>query len=714
MGEQLKTGIFTGDDPAADSATNAKLDPQIRTLLETGNQAGVEDLFLNKIETSPRDLAFFVPVIRHFVRNKNTGTVETLMPFLFDAISTAGDADLERSFLKAVLSVWPDSRPARDLALTMITACYSTSPSLRKLLDHFNVRDAADPVAALKKCESWLRYDVGQGVYMAKKGTGRVSELNVQLNAIRVAFTGSPALVSFKPDEAERLLVPLRPGHIMLDILDRIDEVRALARTDGGDLLRRLFSSMERELTLAEIKELLAAVIPAQQWSAWWTQAKQDRRLTVSAGNVCTWNDSADDADSALLKEFSGSAPRVKLEMAKKYARRSAALAKNMVDGLTEYAALHAAGDPSLALETWLTIERLDNAGNDIAGAIAALMRQYDPLPLVSGIQDRILRKRAIGLVKDNRPEWPAVYGALFKTESDVSALSLMYEALFGNGEQERLSALIAETLAGPAKAPDFFVWLTRSMMERPELEQYRTWGLIQTIMQLIAKDTMKQHNASLRKLFDDGGLVDAVARKLDAGDAELFLAVLMRDSSLEEYRRDRIIKELRAFLSPAGKNQDQLFYVTARSLAQRQEEFITITTVDIPQNTEEIVKARAHGDLRENFEYHAARARQEMLSSRAKTLHDELQFARPIDFAKVDASTVCIGTTVTLKPVGHGENIVLTVFGPWDSDPEQNVFSYLTRVIEGLLGKKPGDTVSYHGNQYLIDTIAVWEEKTV
>jgi transcription elongation factor GreA-like protein len=65
----------------------------------------------------------------------------------------------------------------------------------------------------------------------------------------------------------------------MLDILDRIGEVRALARTDGGELLRRLFSSMERELSLAEIKEILAAVVPASQWSAWWAQAKQDRRL---------------------------------------------------------------------------------------------------------------------------------------------------------------------------------------------------------------------------------------------------------------------------------------------------------------------------------------------------------------------------------------------------------------------------------------------------
>jgi transcription elongation factor GreA len=711
MGDQIKTGPFFGDDAVAQDAAGAKLDPQVRTLLETGNQAGIEDLFLSKVESSPHELVFFVPIIRHFVRNKNTVVLETLMPFLLDAIASTGDTALERSFIATVLSVWPDFRPARDLALSRITSLYGRSPTFNKLLDHFNVRNAADPVDAFRKCESWLRYDVGQGVYMAKKGIGRVSELNVPLNAIRVAFKGSTALVSFKPDEAQRLLTPLEPGHIMLDILDRSDEVKALAQKESGELLRRLFLSMGRELMLTEIKELLAAVVPAQQWSAWWTQAKQDRRLTVSTNNVCTWSDSAEDADSALLKEFSAAGIRAKLDMAKKYSRRSAALAKNMVENLTVCAVRHAADDPPLALETWLTIERLDNATETAGAAIVEFMRNRDLAPLVSGIQDRILRKRAIALIKDLRPDWPEAYGVLLKTESDASTLSLMYDALLANGEKDRLSTLISETLANPAKAPDLFVWLTRSLMERPELEQYRTWGLIQTIMQLITKDALKQYHASLRKLFDDGGLVDAVARKLSAADAEVFLAMLLRDSALEEYRRERIIKELRAFLSPPEKSQDQLFYVTARALKARQEEFLKITTIDIPQNTEEIVKARAHGDLRENFEYHAARARQEMLSSRAKTLHDELQFARPIELQKADISTVCIGTTVTLKPVNPGETMALTILGPWDSDPEQNVFSYQTRAVEGMLGKRPGDAVRFHDAEYQIDTIAVWEE---
>jgi transcription elongation GreA/GreB family factor len=707
----MNTGLFTSDDLIADSAVNAKLDPQVRALLDAGNQTGVEELFLSRIDAGPLDPHFFIPIIRHFVRNKNFETADTLLQFLLDAATASGNTELERSFLRALLAVWPDSRFVRDIVFTRLASLYADAPSLQKLMDHFKVREAVDPVAACKKIESWLRFDVGQGVYMAKKGTGRVREINVSLNAIRVVFSSSSDPVSFKPDEAERLLLRLSPGHLLLDILDRIDEVKNLAASDGKELLRRLFTSMDRPLSLTEVKDLLAGVVPPQQWSAWWSQVKQDRRLTVNSANRCSWNDSADDADSAIIKEFETAAPRVQLDMAKQYGKRSPLLVKAMVPNLLATAQKSADGDPSLALEIYLSIERLN--GNDAAslsGMSVALLTRNDPALLVSGIQDRMLRKRALTLIKDNRGDWAVVFERLLKSESDASALTYLYDALSAGGFRQHLDGLIVETLSNPIAAPDFFVWLLRSMMEREELERYRSWSLVQTLMTVLTRDTIKQHNAALRKLFDENGLVDSVARKQDSGTAAQFLTLLERDSALEEYRRERIIKELRAFLSPAVKNEDKLFYVTPQSLSQRLEEFRKITTIDIPQNTEEIIKARAHGDLRENFEYHAARARQELLSSRAKTLHDELQFARPIDFSKIDTTTVCIGTNVSLKPLENDVPVQISILGPWDSNPERNIFSYQARIAEGLLGKKKGDSVLFHDHRYSIDAIAVWD----
>jgi transcription elongation factor GreA len=707
----LTTGIFGQNDPVAETAANAKLDPQVRLLFESNKSADVEELFLTRTDSTPGDLSFFIPVLRHYVRNKNTGTAEMLLEFLMEA--TAKETAPERwlSLIRAVLTVWPESKQARKLAIDNIASSYARCQNLQKLLDHFKVRETPDPLAAFRKLESWLRFDIGQGVYLATKGVGRVSEVNPSLNAIRVVFAGSPIPVSFKPDEAERLLEPLFNGHLLLDVLDRPDEIRALAAADSGELLRRLFTSMKRELSVSEVKDLLSSIVSVERWSAWWAQAKKDRRCTVSKSNICTWNDSADDADAVLVKEFAAATPREKLEMAKNFAKRSPSLASTMVASLAETARELTSTDPSFSLEVYLSFDKLPGgAGIDIDKPLATLLKEAGSPALLSRIEDRTIRKKAIALAKDLRRDWHTFYFTLIRSETDSSTITFLYEALTSGDHAGSLEDLIIETVSSPVKAPDFFIWLCKSMTERPELERFRTWSLVPTILSLLAKDTIKHHNASLRKMFDQGGLVDTIARKLDKEATTQFLTLLDRDSSLEDYRKDRLRKELHALFSPAHKDENKLFYVTAGSLAQRQAEFMKITTIDIPHNTEEIVKARAHGDLRENFEYHAARTRQELLSSRAKTLHDELQFARPIDPSKVDPATICIGTTSVLVPEAGGEKAVITILGPWDSDPENDIFSYLARVAEGLLGKKAGDVVSFNEKPCLVDSIMVWQ----
>ncbi|MBN1131224.1 MAG: hypothetical protein JXA71_19695, partial [Chitinispirillaceae bacterium] len=268
MADFPSSGIFITNDPAADAAAGARLDSSVRALLDSGNLTGVEDLFLARLETSPGDLLFFVPIIRHFVRNRHADIAETLLAFLLDSVGNKGFAESARSLIRAVLSIWPESRQAREFAIGMVETAYGRCPNLRTLMEQFGVRESSDPVGSYKRLESWLRFDVGQGVFMAAHGVGRVAEINPSFNAIRVAFMGAPSLVSFKPDEAMRLLEPLGPGHLLLDIPDRAEEIRSLAATDSGELLCRLFTSMQRELSVAEIKKLLSAVVPAPRWSA--------------------------------------------------------------------------------------------------------------------------------------------------------------------------------------------------------------------------------------------------------------------------------------------------------------------------------------------------------------------------------------------------------------------------------------------------------------
>jgi transcription elongation GreA/GreB family factor len=510
--------------------------------------------------------------------------------------------------------------------------------------------------------------------------------------------------MSFRPDEAVRLLEPLEPGHFLLDKLERLHDLRKLT---SGDLLIRLFTSIKRHCSLSEIKELLSGIVPAAEWNAWWTAAKKDRRLTVSMDNVCSWNDSADDADAVIMRQFDAADPRSRMALLKIHANRSPQQAAQMIAGLVTDAHASAEPDPGLSLELFLSAGT--NQSDTNGGALRALLCRSNIEEIVRGIEDRYLRKKAIVLIREVNDAWPGIYCHLLKTEGDMQTLTLLYDAL-SDAANCRLGDLVRETLSLPALAPDFFIWLCRELFSRPELVQFADWQFIQLVVRLLSDTAMKKQNGALRKLFDTDSTVHVLARKLDPGQARQFIALLERDSQLEEYRRVAMLKDLYAWYPATQVIEDRTFFVTPRILQARQEEFLKITAVDIPENTEEIMKARAHGDLKENFEYHAARARQEMLSSRAKTLHDQLQLARPIDPAKIDTAAITIGTKAVLSPVNQGSEAVVSILGPWDSDPDSSVLSYLAPMAAGLLGKHVGDTICYHEQEFVVKSISKWE----
>jgi transcription elongation GreA/GreB family factor len=269
---------------------------------------------------------------------------------------------------------------------------------------------------------------------------------------------------------------------------------------------------------------------------------------------------------------------------------------------------------------------------------------------------------------------------------------------------------LLTETLTRPSRAPRFYVWLCREMPKRPELQGRADWRFLRRLLEACSDPAFKGQHSTLRELFDGGGLVDRIVEALEPEQAAQLRLLLQRDVGLEEHRR----KELQDFLElrfpELREKEDKAIYVSAAALERKREELEQLVRVDIPRNTEEIRRAAAHGDLRENFEYHAARQRQEMLSSRAKTLHDELQRARALDPQSVDTSVVRVGTRVLLQALHDGEQpLHLTILGPWDSDPAQGVVSYLAPAVGALLGKSVGEAVRFGEQEFRIARIDAW-----
>ncbi len=103
---------------------------------------------------------------------------------------------------------------------------------------------------------------------------------------------------------------------------------------------------------------------------------------------------------------------------------------------------------------------------------------------------------------------------------------------------------------------------------------------------------------------------------------------------------------------------------------------------------------ARAHGDLSENAEYHAAKERQSMIEGRIMELKDKLGRAEVIDCTKVSTDRAVFGTVVTLMDLDTEEEITYQLLGPEEADVKKGSISVLSPLGQSILGREPGDEI--------------------
>jgi transcription elongation factor GreA len=112
---------------------------------------------------------------------------------------------------------------------------------------------------------------------------------------------------------------------------------------------------------------------------------------------------------------------------------------------------------------------------------------------------------------------------------------------------------------------------------------------------------------------------------------------------------------------------------------------------VDLPR---EISKARAHGDLSENAEYHAAKERQGIVNMRLGQVRARLRELSMVDMARIPHDRVGLGSTVTVMDLTKDEEITYSLVTSEDADVAQGRISTTSPIGRGLIGKRVGDTV--------------------
>ena len=135
---------------------------------------------------------------------------------------------------------------------------------------------------------------------------------------------------------------------------------------------------------------------------------------------------------------------------------------------------------------------------------------------------------------------------------------------------------------------------------------------------------------------------------------------------------------------------------ITASGAEKLRAELVQLKTVERPRIIQAIAEARAHGDLKENAEYHAAREQQSFAEGRIKEIEGKLSNAHIVDVTTLEASgKVVFGCTVELIDEDTGETIVYQIVGEDEADIKIGKISFSSPIARALIAKMEGDVVS-------------------
>ncbi len=709
---------------AASLPSPAELPADVVQLIEQKSFDALEDVWTGRMGEEPENLAFFFAVASAVKKKGGLAMALSWLRFLADYEAERGDGDRQLAVLLEIARMSPADAEIRKELEAALRARFASHPASAAVFAHFPLGNPADAGEAAGKIARWLRFSPGEIYFMPGRGPGRIVELNPTLDVIRVEFADARLPLSLV--NAETNLSPLPPEHFLRRKIEEPEATRALVEQQPAEAVRRLLESFGRSMTLAEVKENLAGLVDEPRWGTFWAAARKHPQL-VSSGTgksaMVSWSSSAGEAEASVHRSFEEAPPLQKIEIARKSARRSKELARFFGETLAAEARKAAAEErPALAWELSQAAARL-LPGQPEAFPAAQLLAAGDLPSVIAQIHDHVAREKALESARAGRADWADLFADRLFKEDDARVLTALFAGLAEF--PERSEELSRRILRSPRQAPRAFLWLCERLRAEgrpapggsggpqgppPTLIQHFPSQLFFSMLDALRQEEFSSYRARLKELFDPGNLAVSIVQSSGSEEeARDYLAALERAGGLEEHRR-ALVKEALLMKFPAlrGPAREYL-YSTAEAIEARRRELAHLKQVELPANAEAMRVARDHGDLTENFEYHAAKQRHEYLSARIAALSDELSRSRALEPSRIETSEVRVGTRVTLREPETGAARPATILGPWDSRPEEAIYSYQSEFAQSLLGKQLGDRVQVGESEMEIISIEPW-----
>ena len=564
------------------------------------------------------------------------------------------------------------------------------------------------------------------GVYCRHKswGVGKVVSWDLLGGRIHLNFEGKPNH-GMKLEFAAKSLTPIDRHHILAERLENLEGLQQLAQDDPVTLMEQVVSSHGNSMMLDQVEAVLkGTVVPDENYRTWWENAKkklrQNRLFVVpSKRNLPLELRPSDlNIEDGLLEDFH-KARELKAKVAAVEAiikdleqiESPAEKLRPVVEAMNEAARKSQRLQTAAAIELIASRERLQAAVPELQEGLEEPAIKDIVIENESNLHDIIGQLPAAG----QRRVYEAFEGAFLKRWPDVLLGLLNVVNLRGvsdiariaaeKGQDDALVRFLKLGIQQRSLSTDVLAWVCK---ERRRLAK-DVFGpeMASAAINALERDHYDDETKKMSKLQDvlmsDSLLVNDLLEEASRNQVRMFARRLKSTPAIEDLNRNsllaRVIKahpETHHMVTGEAEEEepaDEALVVSWESLEKRKEQLEDIVQKRIPENTKEIAAARAFGDLRENFEFKAAKDMQSVLIRQREDLEAEIAMARGTDFRGVDSSQVGVGTIVTIMDE-QGKHETYTILGAWDTDLEKGIISYLSAAGKAMMGHQVGDEV--------------------
>ena len=698
------------------------------------NYNACKEVWSKLVQFIPEEIDFFQLVRRKISKTMGDLKTTTLMQELYNWYKDNQKWDTAIMILKQNLEVEPKDTWARKEITDCYRGKYANHSHLEDYIRSSNLSQSYRNVfEAINDFEKHIAFDKGSFVFHRAWGVGIIRKL--ENDTLTINFGKVAGIHEMKLAMAVTALKPLTKDHIwVLKATKQKDELSKMVKSDKKWALTTIIKSFDNNCDFKRIKaELVPAILTTAEWTSWNTAAKKildsDSAFGVNPNdiNMYTVRDHEISPEEKMSNEFKAQ---------KQFYARVDILMKFFESDLTDKSS-----ELFAEMYSYFTgfLKNISRVTEQVIGSylvvkyVSSIDKQYsfpvkftfaelyshieDPRELYLNLKDTkntSLRKDFLRDIK-MLPNWYEEYIKLFPIVLDQHLI----DDLISQNHVEDVQKLVRksfemykdyrETVLFFFKECQNFDWFKEAGVSY-EKQLITLINIIELTFREINNHVNSTENKKINKnattlLFKD----DLIFNYMFSNSEETVMKIYTLidditdlDSSYKEITRSKILDKypnVKFRVSEEKSKQSSGMIVTAAKLEEKKAELKRIQTVDLPKNAEDIAEAKAKGDLKENQEYKSARETQHMLNLKQAQLTADIERAVIYDPTTTTTSVVSFGTVVTLTNGKTGKDEVYTILGPWESDTDNNILSYMSPKGNAFLNKKVGENFVFSFN---------------